>query len=101
MVQTYKRVTCNVREECSKREGKGEVGKVDEDKGSQALEAERIKNVAPVDCVAAKKIINKTTKWPVGMYEYVDKLYMKKVSHSYKHKLKLLQMLNTNKRLTS
>ena len=61
---TYKRSVSDVREERSKREGQGNVGKVDEYERGQALQAKGIKNVTAIERVAAKGVLNKTSEWP-------------------------------------
>ena len=63
---TYKSAMGDVGEECSEREGQGNVGKVDEYERGQPLEAERIKNVTTIERVTAKGVFNKTSEWPVG-----------------------------------
>ena len=55
----------DVREEGSKREGQGDVGKVDENERGQSLDAECIENVTAIERVAAKGVFNKSSEWPV------------------------------------
>ena len=66
MCLTYERAASDVREKCTKCEGQGDVGKVDENERGEALEAERIENVTTIERVAAKGVFNKTSEWPGG-----------------------------------
>ena len=63
---TYESAVGDVGEECSEREGQGDVGKVDEYERGQLLEAKHIKNVTTVEREAAKGVFNKTSEWPGG-----------------------------------
>ena len=58
MYLTYERASSDVREKCSKHEGQGDVGKVDENEWGKTLEAKCIENVTTIERVAAKGVFN-------------------------------------------